>query len=103
MNTIKKRLDFGFSSSRRRSSSGRKPVMMPRAKRILLLECKKNRKMTSKQLQGALETDSWRDVFVAKQCSVAIEYEVQGCRNGKFRIFQSVSNIFHTTVYIYMD
>ncbi|XP_065648097.1 uncharacterized protein LOC136077858 [Hydra vulgaris] len=53
--TIKKRLDFGFTSSPRRSTSGRKPVMTPRARRVLLANVRKNRRMTSKQLQGVLQ------------------------------------------------
>ena len=54
--TIKKRLDFGLTSSPRRSTSGRKAVVTPRAKRVLMANCRNNRRMTSKQLQGVLQT-----------------------------------------------
>lgn len=53
--TIKQRLDFGLTSSPQRSTSGRKKIITPRAKRILVSECRKNRKMTSKQLQDVME------------------------------------------------
>ena len=55
VHTIKKRLDDGLTSSPQRTTSGRKPIVTPRARRVLLQECRKNRKMTSKQLQGTLE------------------------------------------------
>ena len=55
VHTIKKELDFAITSSPKRSSCGRKAVVTPRVKRVLLQECRKNRKLSSKQLQGTLE------------------------------------------------
>ena len=55
VHTIKKRLHSGLTSSPQRTKSGRKPIVTQRVRRILLMECKKNRKMTSKQLQGSLQ------------------------------------------------
>src|SRR6218665_110574 len=52
VHTIKVRLDITGTSSPQRSTSGRKLTVTPR---VLIMECKKNRKMTSKQLQGTLE------------------------------------------------
>lgn len=55
VHTIKKRLHSGLTSSPQQTKSGRKPIVTQRVRRILLMECKKNRKMTSKQLQGSLQ------------------------------------------------
>jgi len=65
VHTVKKRLDMYATSSPRRSSCGRNMIMTPRARRILVSECKKNRKMTSKQLQGVMES---HDVTVSTSC-----------------------------------
>jgi len=54
VHTIKTRLDFSESSSPKRSTSGRKPILTHRSKRILFRECYKNRKATSRQLQNTL-------------------------------------------------
>ena len=54
VHTIKVRLDITGTSSHR-STSGRKLTVTPRVRRVLIMECKKNRKMTTKQRQGTLE------------------------------------------------
>lgn len=65
VHTIKKRLSCGFTSSPKREASGRKRIITPRAKRSLIMECKKDRKQTSKQLQGFLERSG---IAVSSSC-----------------------------------
>ena len=50
VHTVKKRLDEGLTSSPKCSTSGWKSSLTACANQVLLKECRKNRKMTSKQL-----------------------------------------------------
>lgn len=81
--SIKARLNSGLSSSPKRlGHSGRKAKVTPRAKRALVLECKKNRRLTSKQLQGYLEQ---QDINVSTSCvrRHLIQSGLKACRPRK--------------------
>jgi len=54
VHSIKTRLDFSNTSSPKCSSCGRKSSFTPHTERILLRECRNNKKLTSKQLQNTL-------------------------------------------------
>lgn len=65
VHTIKRRLSSGLTSSPKREASGRKPIITPRVKRSLILECKKNRKQSSKHLQTFLQS---KNIDVSSSC-----------------------------------
>ena len=59
VHTIKNRLDCGLTSSPKRTTSGRKKIITPRARRVLVMTCRKNRKMTAFMKKNKIPILPW--------------------------------------------